>query len=411
MKKIQFELLQKDTVTKARLGKLTTPHGVVFTPEYIPVGTAATVKSLDPADLKDNGAQIVLANTYHLHLRPGEDIVDEFGGVGKFMGWKGPTMTDSGGYQVFSLGAAQEHGTDTKGNKLNKFTNEGESFIELDRLTPRKVQNMRPARIDEEGVTFYSHLDGSEHRLDPKSSIQMQEKIGADLIVAFDDHESPLWDHAKTKVSLERTNRWGLESLQAHTRDDQLMYGVVHGGVFEDLRVASAKFTNEHFDALSIGGSYTTKNILYQVIDWSVPHFDEHKPRHLLGIGEIADMLEAVSRGMDFFDCVAATRRARHGSFYIRPENGGTKENNFAFQITNEAYIHDTKPIDPGCTCYTCQTFTRGYINHLFKSRELLSYRLASMHNVHFMLEFTKGIREAIAGGTFEEYKKRWLSA
>lgn len=409
MNKIKFEIIHKDKNTKARLGKLSTPHGIVNTPGFVSIGTAATVKSLTPLDLKELGAEIVLGNTYHLHLRPGEDVVAEFGGLSPYMGWNGPTMTDSGGYQVFSLGSAQEHGTDESGNKLNKFSSEPE-LLEHDRLTPRKSQTIKPARIDEEGVTFYSHLDGSERRFTPKISIQIQEKLGADLIVEFDDHESPLWNYETTKKSLERTNRWGLESLKAQTRDDQLMYGVVHGGVYENLRKQSAEFTNRHFHAVSIGGSYTSKQMLYQVIDWSVPYFDEDKPRHLLGIGEVQDIFEAVTRGMDFFDCVAPTRRGRHGSIYISPANGGNIKNNFAFQISNEEFIHDKHPLDPGCLCYTCQNFSRGYINHLFRAKELLSYRLATYHNLFFMQILMKSIREAIESHQFEQLKEQWLS-
>lgn len=455
-KKVQFEVIQEDKKTKARIGKLVTPHGTVETPTWIPVGTAATVKGLTPQDIAEIGAQIVLANTYHLHLRPGEDTVEKMGGLAQFMSWEDgphfaipsvktprikkatrgkPTMTDSGGYQVFSLGSAQE-GRDEEGKKLHKFsqatstTPESDSgqalrqvqdvarmtqeeftipTIELDRLKVRKTQPMRPAKMDEEGVTFYSHLDGSEHRLDPESSILMQEKLGADLIVAFDDHESPLWDYERTKRSLERTERWGLESLKAQKRDDQLMYGVVHGGVFEDLRKSSAEFTNKHFDAVSIGGSYTSKEILYQVLDWCVPYFDAQKPRHLLGIGEVQDIFEGVARGIDFFDCVAPTRRARHGSIYIGPQNGGKPENNFTLQISNEAYMTSQEALDPGCKCMVCITFTRGYINHLFRAKELLAHRLATYHNVYFMTQLGKQIREAIKEGSFSQLKTAWL--
>lgn len=414
--KTSFELITKDKTTNARLGKLSTPHGEVLTPEFIPVGTAASVKSLDPHDLEKIGTQIILANTYHLLLRPGEDTVEAFGGLHKFMGWEGPLMTDSGGYQVFSLGSAQSHHHNEHGNKLNKFSKidvpvDEALFMEGDRLKARKSQNLRPAKLDEEGVTFYSHLDGLEHRLTPESSIKIQEKLGADLIVAFDDHESPLWNFETTRKSLERTNRWGLESLKAHKRDDQLMYGVVHGGAFQDLREASAKFTNEHFQAVSIGGSYTSKEVLYNVINWCVPYFEENKPRHLLGIGEIEDIFEAAGRGIDFFDCVAPTRRARHGSVLISPQNGGTKENNFTLQVTNEQFKLDKKPVDPGCECYTCATFTKGYLNHLFHARELLAYRLVTIHNIYFMSQLMKSIREAIEAGSFSELKLAWIPA
>lgn len=411
MNHFEFTIKAKDKDTKARVGKLKTPHGDIETPCWVPVGTQATVKGLTPQDLQEIGAQIVLANTYHLHLRPGEDTVAKFGGLGKFMSWNRPTMTDSGGYQVFSLGTAQ-HAHNKDKSKLHKFSKQEDvNTLEVDRMTRNQTQRIRPAKIDEAGVTFYSHLDGSERRLDPEISIRMQEQIGADLIVAFDDHESPLWNHEETKLSLDRSNRWGIDSLKALKRQDQLMYGVVHGGVFEDLRVESAKFTDQHFPAIAIGGSYTSKDMLYKLLGLCVPHFSEDKPRHLLGIAEIADLFEAVERGMDFFDCVAATRRARHGNVYICPKSGGTANQSFSLPVTSGKYVLDTKPLDPECQCYTCQNFTRGYINHLFRADELLAYRLATYHNVYFVTNLMKQIREAIHTGSFASFKSSWLKA
>ncbi len=443
----KFSIVQKDKQSKARAGELVTPHGIIKTPNFNPVGTQASVKALSSRDLKEMGAQIVLANTYHLHLRPGENVVKELGGLGKFMSWDGPTMTDSGGYQVFSLGSAQVETED--GKKLHKFSSTGsekhvtlersenaaiesqrknigdpiaalqddkllvipenEAFIEEARLGARKTQPIKPAKMDEKGVTFYSHLDGTEHRLDPQIAVAMQEAIGADLIVAFDDHESPLWNYEQTKASLERTNRWGIESLQAQKRKDQLMYGVVHGGMFEDLRVESAKFTDKHFAAISIGGSYTTKDLLYKTLALTTPHFAEDKPRHLLGIGEIQDLFHAIERGIDFFDCVAPTRRGRHGNFYIHPETGGTVKQNFTLQITSAKFITDQEPIDPLCKCYVCQNFTRGYINHLFKAGELLGQHLGSYHNVYFIVNLVQEIRQAILDEKFQQMKSHWL--
>ncbi len=413
-----FTIEQKDKMSRARLGRLKTPHGVVETPCFVPVGTQATVKGLTPRDLKEIGAQIVLANTYHLMLRPGEKLIEEMGGLSKFMGWYGPTMTDSGGFQVFSLGVAQA----PQGERLTKFSKPGvnpqdaavldeeeaeeDSFI---RQAKKKTRRLRRAKIDDEGVTFYSHLNGNEYRLTPESSIRIQEEIGADFIVAFDDHESPLWDYTETKDSLARTNRWALQSRASHKRTDQLMYGVTHGGVFEDLRVASAKFTDKHFNAIAIGGAYTSKDVLYQVIDWTVPVVAVDKPRHLLGIAEVQDLFEGVWRGMDFFDCVAPTRRARHGSLYVSPQNGGNTKNGFAIQITNSKFVHDSKPIDPGCTCYTCQHFSRAYLNHLFRARELLGYELATIHNVSFITRLVREMRNRIGNGGFMSLKKEWI--
>lgn len=399
----KFEILAKGN--KARRGKLQTPHGVAETPNFVPVGTQATVKSLTPEDLKQSGVQMILANTYHLHLRPGEGVVERLGGLHKFSGWDGPIMTDSGGFQVFSLGVAQE-----EVKKLSKFSKD--EPLGMDKHFHRQLSKgggLKSAKVDEEGVTFYSHLDGSKHRLDPKSSIEIQEKLGADLIVCFDDHESPLWNKEQARESMERSHRWSLASLKVHKRRDQLMYGVTHGGVYEDLRVESAKLIDKHFGALAIGGAYTSKEVLYQVIDWSVPHFDEDKPRHLLGIAEIVDLFNGVERGMDLFDCVAATRRARHGSVYISPGNGGNVRNNFVMQVTNEKFKLDNEPLDPGCECYACTSFSRGYINHLFKANELLGMRLATYHNVYFVTNLMRQMREAIEDHTFQGLKESWV--
>jgi tRNA-guanine transglycosylase len=417
MEFFRFDILQKDSFCRARLGRLRTPHGEILTPTFVPVGTQAALKGLSPRELKEIGVQIIFANTYHLFLRGREDIVADAGGVGKFMGWDGPTITDSGGFQVFSLGAAQRS---VKGQgKLTKFSKsvflyEGEagngerrdargSRMDGNRFAGR----VKPAEIDEEGVTFYSHLNGDAYRLTPESSIQIQEKLGADLIVAFDDHESPLWDYEETEASLERTNRWALRSRASHKRRDQLMYGVVHGGKFRDLREASARLTDNHFAAIAIGGSYTSKEVLYNVIDWVVPLVDEAKPRHLLGIGEVADLFEGVSRGVDFFDCVAPTRRARHGNIYSSENSTGK---NFTIQITNSQYKADKSPLDPQCHCYTCGHFTRAYIHHLFKADEILGLRLATYHNVFFITNLMREMREAIGEGRFEQLKAEWCS-
>ncbi|HXS15183.1 MAG TPA: tRNA guanosine(34) transglycosylase Tgt [Candidatus Saccharimonadales bacterium] len=417
---ITFTIEKKDKKTHARAGILKTPHGVVHTPQFVPVGTQGTVKTLTPHDLKDMGAEIVLSNTYHLHLRPGEDVIAQMGGLSKFMAWHGPTMTDSGGFQVFSLGAAQKRVTvrGQNGQKLSKFnksvflTPENSGLV-LPAVTKtrqdKELSLLKSAKVTEDGVKFYSHVDGHMEWFDSEKSIAIQEKLGADLIVAFDDHESPLWDWEMTKLSMERTNRWGLASLAAQTRDDQLMYGVVHGGHFPDLRIESAKFTNKYFDALAIGGSYSSKEIMYSMIEACVMHFDVEKPRHLLGIAEVQDVFEGVARGIDFFDCVAPTRRGRHGSLYISPTTGGTTKNNFIMPIKNAKYITDPLPIDPACTCYTCQHYTRAYLSHLFRADELLGQRLGALHNVHFIITLARKIRQAILEDRFSELKTEWL--
>lgn len=496
-----FKIHSKDQKTKARVGELLTPHGSIKTPCFIPVGTQATVKTLSAQDLQEIGAQIVLANTYHLSLRPGAETIERLGGLAEFMGWgeqgvspfdagdvresfvdgesnshslsesrlpsndkinqsyesafsspaqrenslrskkqtnfnpafsspadrktnllkkSKPTMTDSGGYQVFSLGVARKKVEikDRYGRKMSKFSQSVflppmESARLLPALTKtrqeREFQKLREAKITEDGVWFYSHVDGSKRWFDAEVSITIQEKLGADLIVAFDDHESPLWDFETTLISLERTNRWALQSIAVHKRSDQLMYGIVHGGQYEELRKKSAKFVDKYFKAIAIGGSYTAKHILYSVLDWTVPLFSEDKPRHLLGIGEVQDLFEAVSRGMDFFDCVAPTRRGRHGNLYISAQNGGSPKDNFTIQMTNAKFTLDSDPVDPGCECYTCQHFTRAYLHHLFMANELLAQRLGSYHNVYFIVNLVKRMREAILEGRFSKMKEKWL--
>lgn len=420
MSSFTFKILEKDKKSNARLGELQTPHGIIQTPTFVPVGTLASVKGITPQDLKAMGAQIVLSNTYHLHLRPGEETIAKMGGLSKFMGWNGPTMTDSGGYQVFSLGVALKKVEikDSSGRRLNKFSksvfiNPSDMLPVLPAVTKttedKQRRKLKSALVNDDGVWFYSHLNGNKEWFDSKKSIEIQEKLGADLIVAFDDHESPLWDYDTTKLSLERTSRWAIESIRAHKRRDQLMYGIVHGGRFDELRQFSAQFTNKYFDAVSIGGAYTSKEALFAMISSCVPYFDQEKPRHLLGIGEIEDVFEAVSRGMDFFDCVAPTRRARHASLFIHPENGGNKQNSFTFHIDNRRYQTDSQPIDPGCLCFVCQSFTRSYISHLFLGKELLAYQLATFHNLFFITSLMKQIRESIGEGSFDLLKSEWL--
>jgi queuine tRNA-ribosyltransferase len=415
-----FSVLQKDKKSKARAGRLRTPHGDILTPNFNPVGTQATVKTLSAQDLKELGAQIVLSNTYHLNLRPGADVIEKMGGLAAFMAWEGPTMTDSGGYQVFSLGVAQKKVVmkDRHGRKLNKFSKSvfidpHEFSHQLPAITKtreeKELRKLRAAKVNEDGVWFYSHIDGSKRWFDAEVSIKLQEQLGADLIVAFDDHESPLWDYETTQVSLERTNRWALQSLAAHKRTDQLMYGVVHGGMYQDLRESSAAFVDKYFQAVSIGGSYTSKDVLYNIMEWSISRFSEDKPRHMLGIGEVQDLFEGIARGIDFFDCVSPTRRGRHGNLYTSPQNGGKVSNNFTLQITNEKFKVDSDPIDPGCECSTCQHYTRAYLRHLFMADEILAQRLASIHNVYFIVSLVKRIRESILEERFTDLYQEWI--
>jgi queuine tRNA-ribosyltransferase len=391
-----FEIIKKDKKTKARAGVISTPHGDIETPMFVPVGTQATVKAVDPKQLHEMGAQVVLANTYHLHLRPGEDVIKKFGGLAKFMSWNGPTMTDSGGFQVFSLGVGKEGGG-------VKFLREDAKYQEPEDVKPRLN------KISEEGVTFQSHIDGSKQYLSPETSIEIQEKIGADLIISFDDLESPKYDYEKTKESLEMTNRWELRSKKAQKRKDQLLYGVTHGGQFRDLREESARFVDKNFDAIALGGAHLSKQNLYDVIDWTTDIVAPEKPRHLLGIGEVDDLFEGIERGIDTFDCVIPTRIGRTGFFFISPPLGNIK-NRFRTDIDKPNFVNDKKPLDPNCKCYTCQNFSRGYVHHLYRCRELLSYSLLSIHNVHFLVNLTKQIRQSILDDNFQNLKIFWLA-
>lgn len=389
--KPQFKILSKEKT--ARAGEIKTPHGIIKTPYFFPVGTQGSVKSLTPVQLKELGAQGILANTYHLHLRPGEELISKFGGLTNWMDWKGPTMTDSGGFQVFSLGI----GLEKPGVKFLK-----EETLEVEERKPRLN------KITEEGVEFQSHIDGSKHKLTPESSIKIQEDLGADLIVAFDDLESPTFSWEETKNSLELTKRWELRSKDAQKNNSQLLYGVTHGGQFEDLRKESARFVDENFPAIALGGAHKNKQNLYEVIEWTVPNVSEDKPRHLLGIGEVDDIFEGVERGIDTFDCVIPTRLGRMGHVFIAPPTGNVR-NRFRYDITKSKFESDKNPIDPNCECYVCKSFSRAYINHLFRSRELLGYTLASYHNVHFLVNLTAKIRESILDGKFFSLKKQWI--
>jgi len=387
---VQFKILQKSG--RSRVGKLTTPHGVIDTPNFIPVGTQATVKALSPRDLQEMGVQVVLANTYHLMLRPGADLIEKFGGLHKFMGWDKPIMTDSGGFQVFSLGVGLESG-------------EGKVLKEVEDI--KNGQKVSLAKVTEKGVTFQSHLDGSKHFLGPKESIKIQHQLGADLIVAFDDHESIRMDKKEVGESLELTEKWGRESLSElkKLKSKQLMYGVVHGALHKDLRIRSARFTDENFEAIAIGGIYGKRDNLYQIVEWVVENISEEKIRHLLGIGEVEDLFNGVERGIDLFDCVAPTRRARNGSLYISPKNSGSVKNSFTLNIRLSKYALDKKPIDHGCLCYTCGNFSRAYLNHLYRANEILFHNLATYHNVYFITNLLKKIREAIGNKQFDKLR------
>lgn len=384
------------------MGKLITSHGMIETPNFNPVGTQGAVKALSPRELKEIGVQIILANTYHLMLRPGANLIENFGGLHKFMGWDHPIMTDSGGFQVFSLGIALELGN----RKVLRSGN----------LGPLKDDNFKSKprlnKITEEGVTFQSHIDGSRHILTPEKSIKIQRQLAADLIVAFDDHESAKHSYSEMLKSIELTEIWGLRSLKEYKRHlprKQLLYGVVHGGIHKDLRIRSARFTDEHFEAIAIGGIYGDHEQLCQIIEWVTKEVSGNKPRHLLGIGEVVDLFNGIERGIDLFDCVAPTRRARFGSLYINPKNGGKIENHFTINIRQSKFLADKKPIDPGCQCRTCLNFSRSYLRHLYMAGEILYHGLATYHNVYFITNLVSNIRKAITNGEFKKLKDKYF--
>jgi len=377
-----------------RAGRLTLPHGVVETPAFMVVGTQATVKSLSPEELRGLGTQMILGNAYHLYLRPGSALVAEFGGLHEFMGWDGPILTDSGGFQVFSLGFALEHGV----GKIAKI------FPGEEARAPRRAQRPKLTRIDDEGVTFTSHLDGSAHRFTPEVSIGIQQQLGADVIVAFDECTSPLHDHAYTARALRRTHAWADRCLEAWTRrDDQSLFGIVQGGAYHDLRVQSAEFfADRPFPGYCIGGSLgKDKDDMRAILDWTLPILPEERPRHLLGIGEPEDFFDAIARGIDLFDCVAPTRLARHGALYTADGR---------MQIKSARYSHDQLPVEADCGCYTCQHFSRGYLRHLFATGETLALRLASIHNLSFIVNLVRAIRAAILAGTFEQFRQTFMA-
>jgi len=397
-----FETIHQEKNTRARTGIIHTDHGDIETPIFMPVGTQGTVKSLDTEDLKKIEAQIILGNTYHLHLRPGEDLIADFGGLHKFMNWDRPILTDSGGFQVFSLGAQK---------------NRRPKDVETEETQAKLVE------IDEEGVTFRSYIDGSKHRFTPEEAIHIQHKIGADIIMAFDECTPDDANTEYTRAAMERTHRWATRCIDEHKKNStyhgyrQFLFGIIQGANHKELREESARaIANMDFDGIAIGGESVgynmeaTKNIL----DWVTPLLPEEKPRYTMGLGySPLDLFEVVERGVDMFDCVAPTRIARNGTLYVHPQIlKGTKSEskwNDRIDITKTEFRNDTRPIDPDCQCFTCTHHSRSYLHHLFKAEELLAYRLATLHNLHFFLNLMKKIRQAIREDTFLELKQHWL--
>ena len=395
MKKPLIFSIEKKLGKLGRAGVIHTPHGDIHTPAFIPVGTKATVRALTPEMVRDLGAEAVLANTYHLYMQPGEGVVRKMGGLHAMMGWQGPTMTDSGGFQVFSLGAGY-------GKNISKVLKEAPAVP----LIPHVKEDAQPSlvEIDYDGAAFKSPSDGTVHYITPERSIEIQHTIGADIIFAFDECTSPTESRSYQREALDRTHRWGKRSLEYHRSKEnserQALFGIVQGGRFEDLRKESASIIGAmDFDGFGIGGSFD-KQDLHTAVRWVNEVLPEDKPRHLLGIGEPEDMFEGVLNGCDTFDCVAPTRLARHGTLYTHTGK---------IHIANAEYIEDMNPIESDCGCYTCKNYSRAYLCHLHKSREMLGPMLCSIHNVYFIVHLVKNMREAILQDTFDKYKNDFL--
>ena len=389
----------KDTLDQMRTGKVKTRHGSFKTPVFIPVATLAAIRGLDNRDLRDMGVEVILANTYHLHIRPGDDLIKELGGLHKFMNFDGVIVTDSGGFQAFSLGFGMEHGVGKIANNI---------FLEGLRDTHYKGEKL--AVVNDRGVRFKDPSTGQIVELTPRKSMEIQSNLGSDIIFAFDECTSPLSDKAYTEKALERTHRWAEECLKYYDRR-QALFGVVQGGEYRDLREKSARFMAErNFAGYGIGGSLgKSKQDMLNILDWVIPLLPDDKPRHLLGIGAVEDLFNCTERGVDMFDCVAPARWARRGHLYISPAEGGTPENKFRIHIRNSQFRRDTKPVDRTCNCLVCQNYSRAYLRHLYVSNELLYFRLATYHNIYFILNLMEKIRESIRDGSFYELKKEWL--
>lgn len=387
---MKFTIEKKLKDTLARAGTIETKNGVIRTPAFVTVGTKATVKALTAEQIRSLGAQVVLANTYHLYLQPGIDVVRESGGFGKFMDWHGPTMTDSGGFQAFSLGAAF-------GTAVSKVAS---ADAQVENIS---VNAGQLAKVTDEGVTFKSHIDGRVHLFTPESSMEAQWGIGADMIFAFDECTSPTAPYEYQKKSLSRTYEWAKRCIESHEALDiekeQALFGVVQGGRHKDLREEAARTIGSlPFDGFGIGGSFT-KDDIATAVSWVNSILPEDKPRHLLGIGEPRDLFDAVEAGCDLFDCIAPTRMGRHGTLY-------TKDGRL--NIRNAKYVKDFETIEKDCTCYTCVHHTRAYLAHLFRADEMTAATLASIHNLHFILRLVEDIRESLLDETFFNFKKEF---
>lgn len=393
---MKFDILKTDSSTRARAGRIETPHGTIKTPSFVTVGTLASVRTLTPDEIKAVGTQVVLANTYHLFLEGRHEAVQKSGGLAKFMAWDGPTMTDSGGFQVFSMGFGSDHGI----GKNTPYFPGGEAPTDL---TRSEIEAPSKIKITEEKVIFHSPKNGETLELSPESSVHIQEMIGADMFFAFDECTSPLSSYEYTKHAVERTARWAERCIKAKTRDDQAMFGVIQGGVWEDLRSRSVKDISElPFDGYGLGGPVgISREDIRKVVGWMTGELPEGKPRHLLGMGSPRELIDVIAEGVDTFDCVVPTREARNGTIYT---------NEGKYHVQNAKYRFDFSPMEEGCGCFACKHFTRSYMHHLFRSGELLAKRLATIHNLFFINSLVARARAAIQERNFKEFAEEFYA-
>lgn len=389
-----FDFTKPDASSKARLGTLRTPHGVVETPAFIFCATKAAIKGVTVDQMQAAGTQFILSNTYHLMLQPGADVIESQGGLHRFTGWNGPILTDSGGFQIFSLG----HGGVASEIKGKGMSNRPKTVL----------------KISEEGAVFKSYIDGQTWKLSPENSIDIQRKLGPDFVVVLDECTPFHVDKAYTERSMNLSHRWGLRSLAEFQKGDdgrQKLYGIIQGGVYPDLRKASCEFVNSQpFFGHAIGGSLgASKEQMYDVVSMAMETLSPDRPVHLLGIGGIRDIFEGVEQGIDTFDCVHPTRLARHGGALVRPENRDEGLQREHLNLWNSQYRLDPNPVEPDCPCATCKTYSRSYLHHLLKAQELLAFTLITIHNVTFMNRLLSSIRQAIGDGTLRKEREKWL--
>ncbi len=412
---MKFTIQAKVPGKLARAGVIETAHGKIETPAFIPVGTKATLKAIMPESVRDLiGADAILANTYHLYLQPGTEVLKKAGGLHKFMNWSAPTFTDSGGFQAFSLGAAWGKGISKLADRKEAVEGEDSEDDGADADDKNIGNDLNPdnhaalAKVDDDGVTFKSVIDGSTHRFTPEISMNIQRDIGADIIFAFDECAAPNANYEYQKVAMDRTHKWAKRCLESADKN-QALFGIVQGGRHEDLRRESAKTIGamkigdgdgeREFDGFGIGGSFD-KGDVATAVQWINEELPENKPRHLLGIGSPLDLILGIENGVDTFDCVAPTRIARNGTAYSSVGR---------LSLSNAEFVNDMGPLDPGCDCYTCKNYTRAYLAHLSRAKEMLSATLLSIHNLYFLVNIAKRLRQAIVEGKFEEVKARYL--